>query len=91
MLEETDGNSVKGFFYLGVALYKMRYYVCAIKAYHKSLDLLLPDTDAQTEYNLGLGYFKMEQYTIAVICFKDCIEKDPKHQYAYNNLCFLYN
>lgn len=32
-LEITNGKSHKGYFYLGVTLYKMRYYAQALKAF----------------------------------------------------------
>lgn len=38
-LDKCKGKSHKGFFYLGIALYKMGYYEQSIKAYQKSNEL----------------------------------------------------
>lgn len=88
-LDALGGKSPKGFFYLGVALFKMRYYDQAIKAFQKSCELKADD--AQLQYNLGLAYFKKEQYNIAVEHLKLCTQFDSCHLYAYNNLAFIYN
>ena len=88
-LDAMGGKSPKGFFYLGVALFKMRYYDQAIKAFQKSCELKADD--AQLQYNLGLAYFKKEQYNIAVEHLKLCTQFDSCHLYAYNNLAFIYN
>ena len=88
-LDDTKGKSPKGFFYLGVALYKIGAYGKAIKSFLKSNEL--NPNDAQLQYNLGLSYFKEEQYTLAVEHLKLCTQLDPLHRYAYNNLAFIYN
>ena len=88
-LDEVKGKSPKGFFYLGVALYKMGAYGKAIKSFQKSGELNA--NDAQVQYNLGLSYFKEEKYTLAVEHLKICTMIDPLHKYAYNNLAFIYN
>ena len=54
-LEAMNGKSPKGFFYLGVALYKMNHFPIALKAFQKSCELKADD--AQLQYNLGLAYF----------------------------------
>lgn len=59
-LEETKGKSYKGFFYLGVALYKSGDYENAIRAYQKAEEI--NGEEAQLHYNLGLANFKLEQY-----------------------------
>ena len=40
---------------------------------------------------MGLAYFKNEQYPLAVEHLKACIELEPTHRHAYNNLAFIYN
>lgn len=74
---------------MGLALYKMNYFEQAIKAYNKSNEL--DKDDAQCHYNLGLSYFKNEQYTLAVEHLKICTTLDPTNWSAYNNLAFIYN
>ena len=59
------------------------------KSFHKAADL--NPKDAQIQYNLGLSYFKEEQYTQAIEHLKICTQLDPVHPYAYNNLAFIYN
>lgn len=65
-LDKAKAKSPKGYFYLGVALYKMKFYQQAIEAFKRSNELLsidkggLPIRDSQIEYNLGLSYFKNE-------------------------------
>lgn len=88
-LEAMNGKSPKGFFYLGVALYKMRYYTQALKAFQKSSELKADD--AQLQYNLGLAYFQIARYDAAVEHLKLCTDFDPGHLHAYNNLAFIYN
>lgn len=84
-----NGKSPKGFFYLGIALYKMRYYAQALKAFQKSSELKADD--AQLQYNLGLAYFQVARYDAAVEHLKLCTDFDPGHLHAYNNLAFIYN
>ena len=86
---ETQGKTFKGFFYLGISLYKLGDYDTAIRAFEKAEQI--NSDDAQLHYNLGLSNFKLEQYDQAVDHFKKCTKLDPQHQYAYNNLAFLYN
>jgi tetratricopeptide (TPR) repeat protein len=88
-LDNCKGKSPKGFFYLGVALYKMDLADQAIKAYQKSNELY--GSDPQLHYNIGLSYFKEEQYTLAVEHLKLCTQLDPTNVFAYNNLAFIYN
>jgi tetratricopeptide (TPR) repeat protein len=88
-LEAMNGKSPKGFFYLGIALYKMRYYAQALKAFQKSSELKADD--AQLQYNLGLAYFQVARYDAAVEHLKLCTDFDPGHLHAYNNLAFIYN
>ena len=88
-LDASKGKSPQGFFYLGVSLFKMKYYNQAIKAFKKSIEL--DDSDGQAYYNLALSYFKQEQYNKAVENLKKCTEIDPDHLYAWNNLAFIYN
>ena len=57
-LDNSDGKSTKAYFYLGVALYKQRYFDQSIKAFSKSSEIYAED--AQLQYNLGLAYFKEE-------------------------------
>lgn len=61
----------------------------AIKAYQKSNELF--PSDPQLHYNIGLAYFKDEQYTLAVEHLKLCTQMDPTNVFAYNNLAFIYN
>lgn len=88
-LEAMNGKSPKGFFYLGVALYKMRHYAQALRAFQKSSELKADD--AQLQYNLGLAYFQTARYDAAVEHLKLCTDFDPTHLPAYNNLAFIYN
>lgn len=81
--------SAKGFFYLGLALFKLQFIDGSIKAFAQSCEL--NNRDAQLHYNLGLAYFKQEQYTKAVEHLKLCTTLDPTNVYAYNNLAFIYN
>lgn len=60
-LDTCKGKSPKGFFYLGVALYKLGLFDQAIKAYQKSNEL--NSNDSQLHYNLALAYFKEENYS----------------------------
>lgn len=84
-----NGKSPKGFFYMGIALYKQKYFSQALKAFQKSSELKADD--AQLQYNLGLSYFQVARYDSAVEHFKLCKDFDPTQYYAYNNLCFIYN
>lgn len=88
-LDKQKGKSAKGFFFLGVALFKLQYYDGCIKAYSQSNEL--NSKDPQLHYNLGLAYFKAEQYTKAVEHLKICTTLDPINVFAYNNLAFIYN
>ena len=83
------GKSPKGFFYLGISLYKQKYFKESLKAFQKSSELKADD--AQLQYNLGLAYFQLARYDAAVEHFKLCKDFEPKHFYAYNNLCFIFN
>jgi tetratricopeptide (TPR) repeat protein len=69
-LDLCKGKSPKGFFYLGLALYKLGAYDQAIKAYVRSAEL--NPNDAQLHYNLGLAYFKEEKYSLSVEHLKLC-------------------
>jgi tetratricopeptide (TPR) repeat protein len=69
-LDSSKGKSPLGFFYLGVSLYKQTLYEQAIKAFQKSNEL--DPSNAQLQYNLGLAYFKEEQYTLAIEHLKMC-------------------
>lgn len=88
-LDKCKGKSFKAFFYLGIALYKMQYFEGAIKAFLQANEVF--SKDAQLHYNLGLAYFKLEQYSNSVNHLKSCIHFDPLNFFAYNNLAFLYN
>lgn len=88
-LDKCKGRSFKGFFFLGIALYKMDYIEGAIKAFLQANEVY--SKDAQVHYNLGLSYFKLEQYSNSVNHLKSCIHFDPFNFFAYNNLAFLYN
>lgn len=88
-LDATKAKSPKGFFYLGVSLYKMGFYEQACRAFQKSSELNAQD--AQLQYNLALALFKDEKYNLAVEHFKVCAQLDPQHPFAYNNLAFIYN
>ena len=57
-LDETSGKCHRGYFYLGIAMYKMEFYDQAIIAFMKSSEIKADD--AQLQYNLGLSYFKEE-------------------------------
>ena len=83
------GKSPKGYFYLGVALYKMNHFAPALKSFQKSSELKADD--AQLQYNLGLAYFQIARYDAAVEHLKLCIDFDPNNLHAYNNLAFIYN
>ena len=88
-LDQCKGKSPKGFFYLGVALYKMDYYEQAITAFEKSVQQ--DSKDAQAHYNLALAYFKRQSYDDAEKNLIVCRDLDPGHRYAWNNLAFIYN
>lgn len=64
------GRSARGFFFLGIALFKMEYFDQAAIAFQKSTEIK-PD-DSQAHYNLGLCYFKDEKYSHAVEHLKIC-------------------
>lgn len=57
-LEATNASSFKGFFYLGIALYKANEFESALRAFARA-EFINPD-DAQLQYNLGLSNFKLE-------------------------------
>lgn len=57
-LEAMSGKSFKGFFYLGVALYKQNDFENAIRAFSKAE--FINGEDAQLHYNMGLANFKLE-------------------------------
>ena len=42
-------------------------------------------------YNLGLTYFKLEHYSLAVEHLTKCTKLNPVHKFAFNNLAFIYN
>ena len=42
--------------------------------------------DAATWYNFGMCNLAMGDYTMAELCFKDCLRLKPKHTLAFNNL-----
>lgn len=42
--------------------------------------------DASTWYNFGMCNLAMGDYTMAELCFKDCLRLKPKHTLAFNNL-----
>lgn len=67
----------------------MGFFDQSTKAFQKASDLA--PKDAQIQYNLGLSYFKEEEYTEAIEHLKQCTSLDPKHPFAYNNLAFIYN
>ena len=64
-------------------------YEDAIKAFKKSIEM--NSEDSQCHYNLGLSYFKEEEYVLATEHLKICTTIDPYNFYAYNNLAFIYN
>jgi len=88
-LEDTKGRSFKGFFYLGVSLYKVGDFENAVKAFQRAEEIQAED--AQLHYNLGLANFKLEQYNQAVDHLKKCTKIDEHHVHAYNNLAFIFN
>ena len=88
-LDLYKGQSSHGFFYLGVALYKLDYYEESVKAFFKSGEI--GGMTAQLNYNLGLAYFKLENYNLAVDHLKQCTIMDPLLRYAFNNLAYIYN
>lgn len=64
-------------------------YFKASQAFERCRELIPKDT--QLNYNLGLTYFKLEQYERAINHLKLTIESDKKHKHAYNNLAFIFN
>ena len=42
--------------------------------------------DASTWYNFGMCNLAMGDYTMAELCFKDCLRLKPNHTLAFNNL-----
>ena len=64
-------------------------YEDAIKAFKKSIEI--NSEDSQCHYNLGLSYFKEEEYVLSTEHLKICTHIDPYNFYAYNNLAFIYN
>jgi|GEM_PF-2337368 len=42
--------------------------------------------DAATWYNFGMCNLAMGDYTMAELCFKDCLRLKPNHTLAFNNL-----
>ena len=69
-LDSTSALSPLAFYFLGIALFKMKFYDQAVKAFQKSSELKADD--AQLQYSLGLAYFKEEKYTMAVEHLKIC-------------------
>jgi len=88
-ISKHKGKSAKGYFYLGISLYKKKSYSNAVMSYQKSVEIY--PKDSQLHYNLGLAFFKQELYTQAVEHLKLCTSLDPLNGYAYNNLAFIYN
>lgn len=89
-LDSMNGkNCPKGFFYLGVALYKMSCFEQAINAFEKCINL--DKKDAQAHYNLALAHFKVRNYDDCERSLIKCRDLNPKHRYAWNNLAFIYN
>lgn len=83
------GESDRAFFFLGVALYKMDHHQAAINAFQRSTTI--KNNCAEAHYNLAISYAKNNKPRDAVEHFKRCIELEPQHPWAYNNLAFLYN
>ena len=69
-LDLYKGQSALGFFYLGNSLYKLGYFEECIKAFIKCGEL--QGYDAQLNYNLGIAYFKLEEYSLAIDYLKQC-------------------
>jgi len=89
-LEKSPQKSYKGFFYYGIALYKLSDFESAVKSFTQALSL--SDSDPQLHYNLALAYFKLELYNQAVDHWRKCIRLDPSgFPHAYSNLAFLFN
>jgi tetratricopeptide (TPR) repeat protein len=60
-LDLYKGQCSLGFFYLGISLYKLGYFEECIKAFIKCGEI--QGYDAQLNYNLGIAYFKLEEYS----------------------------
>lgn len=91
-VQTVNQDSFKGLFYYGVAKFKQGTkdaYQKAIFAFERAECINPKDVDLQ--YNLALTNLKRENYQQAVDHLKQCIQLDPKHPFAYNNLAFLYN
>lgn len=91
-LDELDlhqGESARGYFYLGIALYRMDHFKAAMYAYQKCTTL--NGECAEAHYNLAISYVKNNKPKYAVDHFKIVFKLEPMHPWAYCNLAFLYN
>lgn len=52
--------------------------------YRKAINIY--GNDASTWYNFGMCNLAMGDYTMAELCFTDCLRLKPKHSAAFNNL-----
>ena len=102
-LIKKGSSKQRAYFYRGVANYKLANFDDSLEDFNYALAIIKDrndiyglstfnqTVDPQLYYNLGLVNFKLQQYSKAVEHFKTCIQIDPCHPFAYNNLAFLYN
>lgn len=88
-LKKKHTSHFKALFYYGIALYKQNSFRDAITLLKQAS--AINNGDAQLHYNLGLAFFKLEDYSSSVEHFSKCVELDPRHPFAYNNLAFIFN
>lgn len=56
----------------------------SLELYRKAINIY--GNDAATWYNYGMCNLAMGDYTMAELCFKDCLRLKPNHTLAFNNL-----
>jgi tetratricopeptide (TPR) repeat protein len=83
-------NSFEAYQGLGMALKDSQNYNKSIECFERALSLGLPNDEANIHFNIGMCYFELEQFDMAINYLQKVIKKQPGDLEAYANIATAY-